>query len=772
MDSFDAIVRWYLVTTLVGVSFTPLALVLFRRLTDRGASFARTISVLVFVWPAWLLAGIAPDLVPFGDVALWATLLLGGAASWALAIRTGAIDRATLMHVVFAEAGHLVLFGGYLWFRGHDPTIAGQEKMSDLMMLASTMQASSMPPNDAWLAGETINYYYVGYVPWAAIGNLTGVSPAVAYNLALASVFASTVMVAIGVAANVIGHFYSLTLARVAGALAALFLVFMATPWAAFTANEQRDTIWDGWWFDYLWGATRQLTGGVPEGSPDAITEFPAFSFQLGDLHPHLLALPYTLLALGCAWMLVLLRSDGVGGGLREHWGRITVAGGVTGGLYAMNSWDYPAYLLIALGALALGTVTWPGRERMGAFALLVGSSVALWLPFYANFESPTASSGSAFANVVDGIPVIGGILASIAAWNGPATSLGEYTGLLGFAWVVALSLIAYELWNRRNLPHDPAQTKVTLGIAVIVGLAGVVWPMPLLILAGLPVALIVLLWQRDSRLNASNVAFALFGMGFMLTLVPEFLYLIDVFNSRMNIVFKLYYQAWTLFALGAAIGLAVLWNAARQVRLASAALVTVTAAMVLGGVGATAIGANHWNNWRYGDHDEWYGVDGLFFLEDQPAWTGQYAGIDWLWENASPDDVVLAAGGCEFTYSVGLTAAGSGIPTILGWQGHEYQWHLGQDGFQQEIVERTAAINALWAEPTTALLDEYGVTLIFIGPLETEGANAVGDPREPSDRCAPGPFPNASNPEFPGAGWSEVFTDEGVRIYRREEAG
>lgn len=772
MDSFDAIVTWYALTTLVSLAFLPVTFVLFRRLPDRGASFARTLSVLALVWPAWFLAGIGAGLVPFGATALWVTIVAGGAGGWTWAIRSRAIDRATLVHVFVAELGYLAMFAGYVWFRGYDPTIAGQEKMSDLMMLASTMQAGTMPPNDAWLAGETINYYYVGYVPWAGIAKLAGVSPAVAYNLALASVFASTVVVAAGVAANVIGHFFSLTMARVAGALAALFVVFMASPWAAFTAIERRDTILEpeAFWFDFLWAATRQFDASATDPTWEAITEFPSFSFQLGDLHPHLLALPFTMLALGCAWMLVLPAQDDEGR-LRRQWWRIVIAGGVTGGLYAMNSWDYPAFLLIALSGLAVGTAGWPGRERIAALVLLVASSVVPWLPFYATFESPTRSTGSAFADAVEGIPVVGGILASIAAWEGPATSPGEYTGLIGFAYVVALALIAWEFWNRRNLPHDPALTKVTLGMAAILGLAGLLWPLPLLVLAGVPLTLILLLWQRDGSVNPSNVAFGLFGMGFMLTLVPEFVYLLDVYTNRMNVVFKLYYQAWTLFALGAAIGLAVLLHSARRARLASAVLVAVTAVMVLGGVGATAIGINQWNNWRYGDHDDWFGMDGLFFLDDQPAWRGEYAGIEWLTENATTDDVVLAAGGCEFTYSVGITAAGSGIPTILGWQGHEYQWHLGQPGFQDELVERTAAINALWEEPTPELLEEYGVTLLYLGPLETSGAASTGDARDPSDQCAPGPFANASNPAFPGAGWTEVFTGDGVRIYRRDQA-
>jgi uncharacterized membrane protein len=205
VDTFSDIVSWYALTTVVSLAFTPLVLVVFRHLTDRGAAFARIFSALVLVWPVWFLSGTVPGLVPFGAISLWTTLVLGGALCWWFAWKQGALDREAAMHVGFAEAGYLAMFAAYAWFRGFDPVIQWQEKLSDLMMLSSTMQTTSMPPNDAWLAGNTINYYYVGYVPWAGLAKMVGIEPAIAYNLALASVFAATVIAGIGVAANVIG---------------------------------------------------------------------------------------------------------------------------------------------------------------------------------------------------------------------------------------------------------------------------------------------------------------------------------------------------------------------------------------------------------------------------------------------------------------------------------------------------------------------------------------------------------------------------------------
>ena len=39
-----------------------------------------------------------------------------------------------------------------------------------------------------------------------------------------------------------------------------------------------------GWWF--------RAARVIPNIEPDGITEFPYFSFLLGDLHPHFMAIP------------------------------------------------------------------------------------------------------------------------------------------------------------------------------------------------------------------------------------------------------------------------------------------------------------------------------------------------------------------------------------------------------------------------------------------------------------------------------------------------
>jgi hypothetical protein len=107
-------------------------------------------------------------------------------------------------------------------------------------------------------------------------------------------------------------------------------------------------------------------------------------------------------------------------------------------------------------------------------------------------------------------------------------------------------------------------------------------------------------------------------------------------------------------------------------------------------------------------------------------------------------------------------------VPTILGWAGHERQWHLGDEEFDTEFVDRNLAIQQLFETLDPALLDEYDVTLLYIGNSELNGTRSGGELVETDAGCSPGPFPNASKESWPGAGWTEVFNQDDVRIYRR----
>ena len=94
----------------------------------------------------------------------------------------------------------------------------------------------------------------------------------------------------------------------------------------------------------YDWfGASRVIRG--------TINEFPAFSFTLADLHGHLLAIPFSLMALAFGLQLAIAGPAPPPRGPATL--ELLVAAISVGTLYAINAWSFPVVAgLVALGAL------------------------------------------------------------------------------------------------------------------------------------------------------------------------------------------------------------------------------------------------------------------------------------------------------------------------------------------------------------------------------------------------------------------------------------
>lgn len=765
MGWFSATFSWYLATLVVAGAFAPVALLLFRHSCNAGASVVRPLGSLLLVWPAWYLASVGS--VPFARRTLWLTVLIGAIIGWSLALRKGVVTRAALRHVALAEAGFLLCFAAFVWFHGFGPAIWDQEKPSDLMMLSSAMRAEHMPPRDAWLAGETTNYYYLGYVILAGFAKLAGTTPATTYNLALATIFGMTVVGVAGVAGNMIGPVIRARTTLLVGGAAATFVVVLGNPWAAVAILKNPERQWNA---DSIPGRANAFVKGVgwratriifDQSLHDPITEFPFFTFILSDLHPHLIAFPYTVMALAFAWMLLHLDEQGEAGGFFRLLPRLALSGGVIGSLYAMNSWDFPTFLLLSVLALGVGLRKQPRLQRLLAIAVLVFAALACWAPFYLQFTSPTRPADNAVARATESIPMLGGIAGSVALFDAERTSIPEYLSMFGFMYAIGLAFILIQGWQRGPKPSHFLTQGVTAVIAFLLLIGAILLPAPLLVAVGWPLLAIVYLLRQDHRMTTTNVVLGLFGVAFTLTLGLEFVYLRDFFDTRMNSVFKIYFQIWLLMGIGSAVAGALLWSSLRRERVGKWVLSIGMVVILLGGLTYPVVASKQWLDWRSPER-AWVGIDGLAYL-NTTGQSAEYAALTWLWQNGHADDVMLAAGGCEWSAMIGRPAAATGVPTILGWAGHEEQWHLNPDDDRSNRTQRASDITMLYQRLPPDLVAKYGITLIYIGAAEMKG----GDKRPGAD-CAPGPFPNASNPNFPGPGWTQVFWNDGTRVYRR----
>jgi len=177
-----------------------------------------------------------------------------------------------------------------------------------------------------------------------------------------------------------------------------------------------------------------------------------------------------------------------------------------------------------------------------------------------------------------------------------------------------------------------------------------------------------------------------------------------------MNTVFKFYYQAWILLALASAYGVYYVIEEAKGLG-RSVFLVGVAVLVALGMVYPLAAGFD-----KAGGFAPQPTLDGLAYVRQHSP--DEYAAVQWLNENVSGTPVILEVTGGSFT-EYGRVSSRTGLPTVLGWGGHELQWRGNYD----EPGRREPDINAIYSSTDVqhilTLLEKYGITYVYVGSLE-----------------------------------------------------
>jgi len=253
------------------------------------------------------------------------------------------------------EAVFLAVFAFFIFLRFLNPHIFDAEKFMDSAFMNAVLKASTLPPNDPFLAGGRLDfYYYFGHLIGACITLLSFSPPEVGYNVAIAALPAYTSLIIYGVLKG-------------RGLKIALSGVFLAV----FSGNlysfvDFLNRIFSGRAIDggYYWNCTR-IIGGT-------INEFPYFSFIHADLHAHVVAIPIIVL------IFALL--------IREEKSRFIYAAIILSlfTLFATNSWHYP---LAFLAVLSVGSAV---RDKWLVICAFL-STIPVFV-FFMHMNTPAAS--------------------------------------------------------------------------------------------------------------------------------------------------------------------------------------------------------------------------------------------------------------------------------------------------------------------------------------------------------------------------------------------
>lgn len=255
-------------------------------------------------------------------------------------------------------------------------------------------------------------------------------------------------------------------------------------------------------------------------------------------------------------------------------------------------------------------------------------------------------------------------------------------------------------------------------------------------------------------------------AMAFGLVAMTEIIFLKDVFAGnypRMNTVFKFYFQAWALLSITCGAALYFIYEGFRSAikagdwqrwiwrgfRLLWSTLLLL---LLLAGMVYPIVGSYQRTN-HYMQRTN--SLDGLNYLQSYDP--SDYAAIRWLNSHIQGNPVIVEAFGPQGgDYSdYGRISAFTGLPTLMGWAGHEYQWRvnwLNNDSNAADFYRRGADINAIYTnthpDAVLSLMNQYNAQYLYVGPLEEST------------------YPGANLHRF-GSFMQTVYSANGVTIYQ-----
>lgn len=803
------IMKWYLVLLWIGAIGFAFVFPWLKLLPGRGAVFSRAVGLILVSFLFWI--GNMLSLLR-NDLACLLVIVLGLTVS---ALWLYVKNRAELRAWVRANRGYLIgteilflaAFAFMVVMRLGGPDISGTEKPMEIMFINSILKSDTFPPRDSWLSGYSISYYYFGYVMTAVLIRLSGVLSTVGFNLMLCTVFALAAVSAYALVNDLLhlrsskrgkdfrfklGALIAPIFVLIAGNLEGLFELFhslglfwnadgTSSFWSWLGLKELvdapiREATWDItgrsgiWW----WRASRVLGDyGLNGNVIEVIDEFPMFSFELGDLHPHVIAIPFVMLCIAISLNSFLA-------GMRESARRVFFVQGLTdektslaetnmvrwmcsadfwltavciGALLFLNTWDFPFYFGLFCLAAAAAYVYRNGwhKEAFTAFfetALpLAAGCILLYVLFFMGFSSQAGGivpSGIFVTRTVLFLIMFGMFIFPVLVWQiwklrGCGKTSRRFGFWMVFALFVGLTVIECILFILLLAVHNSGSGG-TLKLAAdsFAGVQGITdfgggitaffsrraWALPTLCILFAIAAFAFITVRQFAMENQDGQSSAVEPMDVFVSLMmliaaalvifPEFFYLRDLFGTRMNTIFKFYYQAWILFGLAAAYAVDDLLEGLKptgKIAFAVPMSVLFVCAMIYPYFCVTTkVQSAASRTVRT--------LDGANYLKRTSA---DWEALRWL-EDAD-EGVVLEMVGSSYG-SDNLMSTFGGLQAVLGPAGHESQWRGGY----QEIGSRADDVQKIYETRSWSiaeqLLDTYHVRYVYIGTSEKNAYN------------------------------------------------
>lgn len=749
-EDFSRVIQWWLTLLVMGVAAYPVAGLIFSKFHDGGFVFSKSIGVALSGILLWYLSSLrVMRFTRLNSILCVAILFVIGVILVLISTiqkKRGRdrgylcyeLDPSRICSAIRGEILFLAFFIIWCYFRGFKPEAYGTEKFMDYGFMAVIDRSEFMPPEDLWMAGKSINYYYVGQYIATFLSKVSGISVAYGYNLMLMTLAAFGFTMPYSIAHNVMSTFLKdkdrrirtwiipsedktektkkhgilpVVTGAIAGAAVSMagnmhyFIFRFLVPLAQKLIGIEEES---SFWFP---NSTRYI-GYNPETSDKTIHEFPSYSFILGDLHAHVINIMFvlTVIAMLFAWLLYRKENmDKLRSGssvprasiLREAAHPMILLLGFFIGLFHMtNFWDFPIYFVVAGAVIlfsnaviyqfSLNTIKLTALQAL--YVLVISKVVSL--PFSLSFEQiSTAIRLCVYRTPLHQLAVLWGIpVILIVMFFADRYIKLSHSGVLnGYTYVNGERRIetAPENTSTDSVPFVKEKNK---------------------------------LFQFIENLSVTELFILTIGLCAMgLVLIPELVYVKDIYTGdykRANTMFKLTYQAYIMFGICIAYLLVRYICFCKEVgKRTIAIVVAICFATTLGYFG------NATRAWfgKITDRSRYEGLDATAFVSDESEQDAQ--AVAWLNENVAGTPVILEIHGDSYTYAERMSVL-TGLPTVLGWRTHEWLWRSNAGvGYPPVMSEREADICAIYTsddeEEVKQLIAKYNIEYIIIGECE-----------------------------------------------------
>ena len=684
---------WWLAVLLLGWCSFPLCQYLFSGFRDKGYLVAKIFGIAGAGFLMWL--GAAIGIVPFtagsclGSVAVFAVICWG---VWITFNKKKNKDRKFWQFTgewyqtaLDDELVFTLLFLLWTYVAGFRPAAYGTEKFMDYGFMMAMMRSTTLPAKDLWYAGSKINYYYGGQYFAVFLTKLTHTQVAQTYNLMRTLVAGFCFAVPFGLVRQMVLDSWKKEKPALLGGVLAGAGVSLAgnmhyvvigklLPWIRVIFHLPKGDY--TYWFP---NSTRYI-GYYPAENDKTIHEFPSYSFVLGDLHAHVVNLMFVVALISLVYAMMkhhsskgALQAEAAG---EKNFCKKQVAAALT-----------DPYVLVF--AFLIGMFHWTNYWDFVIYYVMGGMGV-IWCNYqkYKELEKPHRMRMTAGISLLHAVWVF--LLATIAAL--PFTL--QFQSMVSEVALAQNHSRPYQWW--------------------------LIWGLPV-------IGAVLFFWcvKREGAKKADPFGVLLGISALGLIVIPEIVYVKDIYEkeyARSNTMFKLTYQAFTMFGILLGYALIRLWMEKKHV--IRKVLTSAVFACFAGCCFYTATAVHAWFG-QVWDPSQYQGLDATAYLET--TFPEDAAAICWLNDNVTGDPVVLEANGDSYSDYERVSAM-TGLPTVLGWYVHEWLWRDDTGALNERAQEVETIYTSTNQEEVKALLEKYQVEYIFVGAREREKYESLNE--------------------------------------------